>query len=350
MFSLITSCSRSPGISIGLITDLDKSASQVGFEIYQNIQLFLKKTNHSQFKVVALSAATSDEVLINFEEMYDQGIRIFIIGMTSTAMKKIIAEKDTRDCIIFNLFSTSDKYSGIDDSFIRMAPDTYQESLAVSEYINSHFPLNKTLIVYDTGNSAYTLSALKTLTNQINNKCSILGMDAGSFNEKLYRTELKKYRPNIVYLLIGGNHNNIAGIITRHTMEEYPECCLIISPWLNTSAYIENSAQSSEGVIVPTLIPPQGKDSLVTAHNEAFSQYYHSSPKVVYSYLAYESMEILKNCVQNGKHTPAQIKDYILQTHSFSTLIGPLSFDKYGDVSRKYYFYTIKNGHPDYEE
>jgi branched-chain amino acid transport system substrate-binding protein len=347
---LFSSCSRTNGVIIGLITDFEGPSSQIGKEIYQNIQLFLKTTNHSPFKIVALSATKVDDVTNRFQQLYDQGIRIFIIGLTSQGIEALITEKDTRGCIIFNLLGASGKFSGFDDSLIRLVPDTRQESLAVGGYINSHFPGKNTLVVYDTGNFAYTLSALKTLTNTLTGGVSTLGIDVGNFDEKSYSAELAKYRPDNVYLLIGGDHINTAGAITRFTKSAYPNCNLIVSPWLNSSVYIENSAHASEGVILPTLLPYSMSNSALSAYMENFNRYYNTYPQVVHSYFAYEVMEILNECVMHGFDSPPQIKSYILQTLKFNTLIGPVVFDRYGDVVRNYYFLVIKNGHPYYEE
>ncbi|NPV00886.1 MAG: ABC transporter substrate-binding protein [Brevinematales bacterium] len=350
MCFLFSSCTRTNGVIIGLIADFEGPSSQIGKEIYQNIQLFLKKTNHSPFKVVALSVSKVDEVTNRFQQLYDQGIRIFIIGLTSQGIEALITGKDTRDCIIFNLLGASGKFSGIDDSLIRLVPDTRQESLAVGGYINTRFPGKSTLVVYDTGNSAYTLPALNTLTNTLTGGVSVIGLEVGSFNEKSFTAELSKYRPDNVYLLIGGDHINTAGTITRFTKSAYPDCNLIAAPWLNSSVYIENSAHASEGVILPTLLPNSGSNYALQAYNENFDRYYHTYPQAVHSCFAFEVMEILNKCAGHGANTPSQIKSYILLTSKFDTLIGPVVFDQYGDVLRNYYFLKINDGHIYYEE
>ena len=347
--SIVPSCSRIQTVTIGLITDLDGGNSHIGNEIFQNLKLFQRETNLFKLNILALSAPTVVSVPEQFQKLWDQGVRIFVIGHISAGIRELIEKKNPQDCLIFNLLSASQTFSGIDDCFIRMVPDTKAESLAIAEYIEANLHGKKILVIYETQNYPYTLPALAVLTNTIDNPCSVYGMNLAEFKTKEIGAALKKFDFDGVYLLIGGDYATQAGLLTHIIKGIRPGCKIILSPWLNTSAYLENSGSSSDGAVVPSLLPSGDTDTPFREFLNTFYRAFNVFPRVPQSYFAYEAMQILSGSIQAGKSAPQEIKSYILNSPGFDTILGKLTFDKFGDVHRVYRFLVIRNGKTVYE-
>lgn len=51
-----------------------------------------------------------------------------------------------------------------------------------------------------------------------------------------------------------------------------------------------------------------------------------------------KALELLDQAFEKGYDTPEKAKRFLLSKPEHRTSLGPVSFDKYGDVAGKYYF------------
>ncbi|OHD56876.1 MAG: hypothetical protein A2Y33_09860 [Spirochaetes bacterium GWF1_51_8] len=347
---VIPACSRIQTVTVGLITDLDGNNSHIGNEIYLNLKLFQRNMNLFNLKTIAMSAPTALSVPGQFQKLWDQGVRIFVIGHISAGVRELIEKKNPKDCLIFNLLAASQTFSGINDCFIRLVPDTKAESLAIVGYFNKHLAGKKTLVIYETANYPYTLPALAVLTNFISNRYSILGLKMSEFDTVKTAALLKEIDFDAVYLLIGGDYATQAGLLTHVIKDVRPDCSIVLSPWLNTASFMETSGKDSDGAVFPSLLPSENSNPAFREFRALFYKTYHTFPRVPHSYFAYEAMQILAECANNNIFDPEGMKKFILASGGFDTIIGRVSFDAYGDVQREYHFLTIKDGKTVYEK
>ena len=105
--------------------------------------------------------------------------------------------------------------------------------------------------------------------------------------------------------------------------------------------FIENGGKYVENVIFSTGYDDNYKGELFVGFVKRFQEKYGKTPSV----FAVQGYELEKILIYNLKQSTdfSTLKQRILEVKEYTGLQGNIVFDKYGDVSRKYFLMHVKN-------
>ncbi len=157
--------------------------------------LYLSKHTNSRIKLFPVTLSSNEDLLPAYRSLQDQKIHLIIIGATSSSLANLLQDIDSNEDLIFNIMSASEDFTSKDDNIIRNIPDTVLESRSIADFIARKFPGKELLVIFDTFNSVYCASALKSLTNYLsqnypslkydNRRSVVLGYFAGGYPRML---------------------------------------------------------------------------------------------------------------------------------------------------------------------
>lgn len=345
---LFFGCVRSP-VEVAYIGGFTGENAPIGIETYRAMMLRLKQLKCRRVHIVTANLTESEKVTDVYRSLKDQGIRIYIVGVTSSIMLALEPYIATDDVIVFNIFSAGGELSGKDDRLIRNIPDTRLEAESIADFICRKFPDKTLAILYDTFNSNYTLPELQYLTDRIRRNRPgysyySIAVDYDKYDKAAIERISKELNGGTVLLLSGGGTAFKAGGIAQIVRKYNPGAQLVLTPWLDTIGFFKSSGASAEGAYLPSL--RSGGDTLIeyAAFVSNFAGMYGDKPKSVQSVLGYEAVDLICRAVGANAVAPEKMKKYLLASGPYTSPLGEFEFDRFGDVNRIYYFYQYSGG------
>jgi branched-chain amino acid transport system substrate-binding protein len=166
------------------------------------------------------------------------------------------------------------------------------------------------------------------------------GINTGEKDYSALVSKLKQANVDVVYF--GGLHTE-AGLIIRQMRDQGFNAPLMGGDGIVSSEFTAIAGPGAEGTLM-TFGPDARKNPKAKDVVEKFRKKgYEPEAYTLYSYAA---VQILAQAAEAVKSTdPKKVADYMRSGRTFKTVIGDLSFDKKGDITRlDYVMYVWKKG------
>jgi branched-chain amino acid transport system substrate-binding protein len=236
----------------------------------------------------------------------------------------------------------------------RKLPNTYrvcgrddQQGPTAAQYIKKTFPGKVVAIVHD--KSTYG----KGLADEVKNSLEKLGIktslyEAITVGEKDYSalvTKMKSVKADIVYF---GGYITEAGLIIRQMHDQGLKATLMGGDALVAQELWSITGASGQGTLM-TFSPDPRKLPANAALVKTFRD--QKFEPEAYTLYAYAAIQAWTQAATKAKATDMASVTKVLQSTSFDTAIGPISFDAKGDVKAPgYVVYKWKDGTYDVTE
>ena len=107
---------------------------------------------------------------------------------------------------------------------------------------------------------------------------------------------------------------------------------------------IKIAKENADGIIYTAMFDANKNDPKLQSYLKNYYKRYKKDSDQ-FSALAYESLEIVVNALNNCEDTNTDcIKNELYNTNNFQGVTGKLSFDKNGDTEKEVFLKTIKDG------
>jgi len=343
------SCQDKPKetLNIGFVAGLTGKYSSLGRDIRDGFMLAFDEINYTindvKVNIIQNDDKQDPKVAKQIaQDLIKKDVKLIVGNATSSMTRITLNElKDKNDFLLASVTASASEFSKIDDNFIRIQVEHNEKRYgALKEYIKKH-NIKKVFYIFDDNNINYTKGYFEFFQD-------ILLHTGG---EKFVGTDTIKngYKKNIEKLkntdfdmvLIVANSFDTANLI-QHLRIANINKPVLISGWANTNDFIEFGGKSIEGAIVSTGYYKYSNEKAYLDFVKKFKAKYNQEPSV-FSLQGYEMAKIL---IKNLKKTTdiSKLKDLILKEKTYHGLQGDITFNKYGDVNRKYFMMQIKNG------
>lgn len=229
------------------------------------------------------------------------------------------------------------KYSNV---FRTVGRDDQQGEIA-GKYVESKFKGKKVAIVHDKTTYGKGLAdEFKKAYNAAGGKEVMYeGITTGDKDFSALVTKMKQAGVDVIYY--GGLHNE-AGLIIRQTREQGSNAQLVSGDGIVTEEFWSITGKAGEGTIM-TFSPDPSKIPAAKPVIDRFkAANYNPEGYTLYSYAALQVYALAAN---KAKSTKMEDVEKTLKTGSYDTVVGPLSFDKKGDLTTAaYVWYIWKDG------
>lgn len=302
-------------------------------------ELFLEEHPHSRIQILEVyEYCKPEETKLLIQQAMAQGVRFFITTHPSKcAVPSMGLFADAR-ALTINTASTSPALTGKDDFLLRIIPDTVQEQRAIARYVN-RMPGHRILVLQDTGNPPYTDPAFATFAAEL---------DAlGQWRIVHHKLLVAEFRPDdyreimaqpfdALYILAGTFQIAIANIAQLfHYL--HPETPILLTPWARSPEILETAGDAIDQLILPSQYVSRHQDPALEALFGKFRARFGYEAHVQIVGVS-QALELLDDAFAKGYDTPERVKEYLLSGATHQTSLGPITFDRYGDVHGDFHF------------
>jgi len=327
-----------PPIQVGMIAWIASGAVIGSSEIHES-DLFLEEHPHSRIRVIPVDDEWQPEQTAAIvQAALAQGIRFFISTHPSNCAVKSVHLFADSQAVLINTSSTTPVLTGRDDGILRIVPDVIQEQRAIADYVNA-LPGKRLLVLQDTGNLAYSapgFAAFAAKLSTVNHwQLDHHAMLMSAFNPEQERQLMAQ--PFDVLYILGGSFQSDIGNIAQLFHYFHPDAPIVLTPWARSPAILETSGDAIDHIILVSTYPPREVNTEIDHYFNRFAARFGYKPHAM-TIEVRQALELLDQAFALGYDTPEAVKRYLLGTPTHHTSLGIISFDRFGDVTRPYYF------------
>ncbi|HKG82240.1 MAG TPA: branched-chain amino acid ABC transporter substrate-binding protein [Beijerinckiaceae bacterium] len=217
-----------------------------------------------------------------------------------------------------------------------------QQGEVAGTYLAKNFKGKKVAVVHDKTPYGKGLAdeTQKTMNKQGLKEVMYEGVNTGEKDYSALVSKLKQANVDVVYF--GGLHTE-AGLIIRQMRDQGLNAPMMSGDGIVSSEFVSIAGPGAEGTLM-TFSPDPRKNPNAKAAVEKFRK--KNFEPEAYTLYSYAAVEVYKQAAEAVKSTdPKKMAEYMRSGKSFKTVIGDLSFDKKGDITRPdYVMYVWKKG------
>lgn len=333
-------------IKIGFVGGLTGKYSVLSKSMINGLQLAFEEVNYKVAgRTIDLVYADDKQNETRNRQIIDaflQEDRKIIIGNITSEMSKITLSmiEAVPDAFMISAASASNAFSLKNDQFFRVhVPNNMKRFDGFTQNIKKS-GVQKIYSIYDPLNQTYSKDYLENFEKSFvkNGGEAFVRFSKSTMDLDALSEDIRQSQADLI--LICANSVEAAKIVQYLRLKNI-RTQIAASEWAMTERFIENGGRAVEGVLFNIDFDEYSQSVLYEAFVNKYQAKYHDVPSI-FAMKAYEIGKILIASLKRGPEK--EIKKNILTQKIFKGLQGDIIFDKYGDVSREYYFIRIKNG------
>lgn len=328
-----------PPIPVAVVAKLTYGAV-VGSSEMNTAELYLEEHPQSRIQLLRVydECNRPEATVPLIEAAIYQGARFFITTHPSKcAVASMHLFADSR-ALVINAASTSPVLTGQDDFLLRIIPDAVQEQRAIAREVG-RLPGNRLLVLLDESNRPYTEPAFAAFAAEFSaqGRWQIVHrtLMVSEFKPEDYRSLMVE--PFDALYILAGTFQTAIGNIAQLFHYLHPEAPILLTPWARSPDILESAGDAIDRIIMPSLYAPRHQDQALDAFLRKFRARFDYEPHAMIIGVR-QALELLDQAFALGYDTPAAVKGYLLSVPSHQTSLGPLAFDRYGDLGGDFHF------------
>jgi len=337
-------------ISIGLIADFSSRHHQLGIHSRNSALMAIEKINEEggifgrELVLVTKDNENNPEmngVLIN--HFLSKGISIIIGPHRSEMAASVLKAAEAKDILVISPIVSSDEFAGLDDNFFRVNTNASSDGILIGSSVLKQ-KNKRVALIWSRQNITYTgyvISGIKSVLNE--NSVEIVYEYSYKNSEEFMSIveELEKSNPDGI---IFSSSAVDSSLIIQQYAKKNPLPDLYGCEWNKSTKIHTLGGKTVEGMII---VGPKNmsEDPLLEVDfRESYRQKYSIDTNFSGLY-TYEIVLMLREAMlRSGKSLkPENIRKELLLIDDFSSLLGPLGFDSFGDSTRMKSLYIIEN-------
>lgn len=217
-----------------------------------------------------------------------------------------------------------------------------QQGAVAGDYIVKHFKDKKVAVVHD--KTTYG-QGLADETRKVMNKGGVKevlyeGINIGDKDFSALVSKIKAAGADLVYW--GGLHTE-GGLLVRQMRDQNVKATLMGADGITSDEFASIGGPGVEGTLMTFAPDPRKRPEAKPVLEKFRAKKFEPEAYTLYSYAA---VEIIKQAAEAAKSLdPKKVAEQIRSGQKFNTVIGELSYDKKGDITRPdYTMYVWKKG------
>ena len=296
--------------------------------------LFLEEHPESRIRIFEMyNDARPETAAPDLEAAIEQGVRFFVTTQASShAVPSVHLFADGR-ALGINVASASEVLSGRDDFLLRLIPDLRHEQREMARQVEQ-LPGDRILVLQDTSNLEWTDPAFAVFSDALS--------ASGRWTIVNHKLMVPEFTPaeldalwsepyDVLYILAGAFMAPI-GNLAQLFHRSYPQAPILLTPWARAPAVLEQAGDAIDRLILVGHYASRHDDPAVDDYLRRFDARFGYTPQGM-TLGTRQALELLDQAFARGHATPEAVKRYLLSMPVHQTSLGPVAFDRFGDVA-----------------
>lgn len=346
----LAGCAPSQPILIGVSVELTGRQADVGINVRDAALMAVDEVNQRggvngrPMQLVVRDDQGLPEVARQVDaELVEMGVVAIIGHYTSGQTAAVLDQMNKAQVVLFSPSASSAAFSGKDDYFLRLIPDTAFAGRKLGEHIASKHTIQHLVGVYEENNRAFSESfwqAVEAVFRASGGETS--GFMFNSMQSDLQQVAIQIRDANPDAVLIVASSVDTA-VLTQYLRKMGVDVPLFTSPWAQTSQLVEKGGQAVEGMEIGAFYNSEVQTGPHRAFIKNFQARFKRNPELGTAQ-AYECIMMLAEALKATDGSRDGLREALLALKDFPGLMGTISFDAYGDVQRDVYIMRVENG------
>lgn len=352
ILALLVSCGERQTIKVGFVAQLTGNQAELGIQERNGVQLAVEEINEAGGidgrtleLIVKDDLGTEEGAKLANEELLNEAVVAIIGHATSSQTISGLEITNKEGVLLISPTASTHELSGIDDNFFRVVTSNKARTQMFANRIHDIRKIDSLGIIYNTDNINYSKAYLDTFENEytlkggrITDKVAFSSKEEVDFEDII--KNIKNTNPSGI--LIIANDFDTAFIAQAIRIDNW-NIPIFTSAWAQTETLINHGGKAVEAMEVEVVYPQDILTPKYIEFKSDFTSRFGKNPSFGASF-GYESMQVLKIALENTGGKAEGLKQALLEVKEYEGLIDKFSFDKYGDVERKFYFSKIEDG------
>jgi branched-chain amino acid transport system substrate-binding protein len=350
LLPLLNGCEREP-VRIGFVGGMSGRVADLGVGGRNGVLLAVEERNaHGGINGCPVeliirddeqNAETAKKVTI---ELVERKVEAIIGPMTSSMALAIVPIVNKARMLTVSPTVTTADLSGLDDYFLRVLPDTRTYAPKSARFHFEKSGLRRAAIIYDTGNSSYTVSWLTAFSKSFESFGGrIVALNSFKSGESVAFSpivrDLLRHNPDLVVLVCSAVD---AALLCQQIRKLDPRVTISVSEWGSTERFIELGGAAVEGVYFAQFLDHGNTTPLYRNFLTSYRKRFGQDPG--FSGLAgYDAATVVLDALAaRKKGTP--LKSAILATGTYQGVQRKIALNRFGDTESSTYITVVKKG------
>jgi branched-chain amino acid transport system substrate-binding protein len=349
LFGLI-GCGHKESILVGLAVELTGRQAEIGINIRDAALMAVDEVNAQggingrPVELVVRDDQGNSEVARQVDaELVSMGAVAIIGHYTSAQTAAVIDQMNTAQVVLISPSAASSAFSGQADYLFRLTSDTDFIGTKLGEHLaggNNNSPL---IGIYDENNLSFSKAfwdAVQESFTAAGGSTESLPFNSTQADLQQVAAQVKEKQPGAVVIVASAVDTAVLVQYLRQTGVAVP---LFASPWAHTSQLIEKGGQAVDGLVLSSFYDINNPRPEHLQFVQAFEKRFGRTPQLGTTQ-AYEAVMVLAEALRATNGGRAGLREALLALRDFPGILGPITFDSNGDVSRDIYIMRVEGG------
>lgn len=277
-------------------------------------------------------------------ELVERKVEAVIGPMTSSMAIAVVPIINRARLVAVSPTVTTTDLSGVDDYFLRVLPDTSRYAPKSARFHFQKSGLRRAAILYDTGNSSYTVSWLtgfrKTFEGLGGRTVAVGTFSSGenvSFSPIVH--DVLRHNPDLVVLVCSAVD---AALICQQIRKLNSRVTITVSEWGSTERFIELGGAAVEGVFFAQFLNHSDTTPRYRNFLAAYRKRFGQDPGFS-ALAAYDAANVVLDALDARKKGEG-LKSAILAIRTFQGVQRKIILNRFGDADATTFLTVVNNG------
>lgn len=347
---LLNACEREP-VRIGFVGGMSGRVADLGGGGRNGALLAVEERNvrggingHPVELIIRDDEQNAETAKKVTRELLDLKVEALIGPMTSSMALAIVPMVNQARLVTVSPTVTTTELSGLDDYFLRVLPDTSTYAPKSARFHFEKSGLRRAAIMYDTGNSSYTVSWLSGFRNAFEKLGgSITFINSFRSGENMAFSplvrDMLRHKPDLVVLVCNAVD---AALLCQQIRKLDSRITISVSEWGSTERFIELGGAAVEGVYFAQFLDHGDRSPKYVHFLTSYRKRFGQDPG--FSGLAsYDAATVVLDALASRK-AGIPLKSAILATGAYQGVQRSINLSRYGDTGSTTFITVVRNG------
>lgn len=349
---LAVSCAREPEpIKVGFVGGLTGRTSDLGISARNGVVLAVEEQNAAGGvagrPIVLITKDDQQDPRLALkvdQELIEEGVVAIIGHLTSQMSMEAVPLVNQHKILMLSPTTSTNQLTGQDDYFVRVIVSAAEAVRHLARYAYQNLRLQRVVVAFDTSNRSFTEEYFTVFrsTFEAMGGGQIIPVEfesGGSIGFGDLAERILAADP--AGIVIAANALDTA-ILCQQIRQRNAAVRLLASGWAYTADFLQHGGPAVEGVVFPQWYDPQSASPAFKAFAARYETRYGNFPNFA-SMFGYDAGKVLIEALQTSQD-PTRLKALILERGVFQGLQGEIRIDRFGDASRQFYLFVVRNG------